>query len=112
MAGLQGDEGVELRRRVRERYSSRIVQSIFARAGELSLERSTLPKSQLGKALVYLERQRGPLSTFLADPRISMHNNDEERDLRHVAVGRKNWLVFASERGGEVACRLYSLVLS
>jgi hypothetical protein len=32
--------------------------------------------------------------------------NDEERDLHHVAVGRKNWLVFASERGGEVACRL------
>ena len=32
--------------------------------------------------------------------------------LRHVAIGRKNWLVFASERGGEVDCRLYSLVLS
>jgi hypothetical protein len=28
------------------------------------------------------------------------------------AVGRKNWLVFGSQRGGEVACRLYSLVLS
>ena len=110
--GLGQDELVELRRRVRERYSARIVQSIFARAGELSLERSTLPKSQLGKALVYLERQRGPLSTFLVDPRIPIHNNDEERDLRHVAIGRKNWLVFASERGGEVACRLYSLVLS
>ena len=46
------------------------------------------------------------------DPRLPIHNNDSERDLRHVAVGRKNWLVFASPRGGEVACRLYSLVLS
>ena len=35
-----------------------------------------------------------------------------ERDLRHVVTGRKNWLVFGSERGGEVACRLYSLMLS
>ena len=38
--------------------------------------------------------------------------NDAERNLRHVVTGRKNWLVFASERGGEVACRLYSLMLS
>jgi transposase len=27
-------------------------------------------------------------------------------------TGRKNWLVFGSTRGGEVACRLYSLMLS
>jgi hypothetical protein len=61
---------------------------------------------------VYLDRQRGPLSTFLTDPRIPIHNNDEERDLRHLAVGRNNWQIFGSERGGQVACRLYSLVLS
>ena len=38
--------------------------------------------------------------------------NDSERDLRHIVVGRANWLVFASPRDGEVACRLYSLMLS
>lgn len=103
---------VELRRRVREQRSAKILASIHARADELSLQRSTLPKSQLGKALGYLDRQRGPLSTFLANAQIPIHNNDEERDLRHLAVGRKNWLIFASERGGRVACRLYSLILS
>jgi transposase len=103
---------VELRSRVRARRSARLVEIIFARAQELSLQRSTLPKSQLGKALVYLDRQRGPLSIFLAEPRIPIHNNDEERDLRHLAIGRNNWQIFASERGGQVACRLYSLVLS
>ena len=46
------------------------------------------------------------------DPRIPIHNNDTERDLRHLAVGRNNWMIFASPLGGEVACRLYSLVLS
>jgi len=105
-------EFVELRRRVRAKRSAKIGEIIFQRADELSQQRSTLPKSQLGKALVYLERQRGPLSTCLTDPRIPIHNNDQERDLRHLAVGRKNWLVFASDRGGQVACRLYSLVLS
>ncbi|MEM6705730.1 MAG: haloacid dehalogenase-like hydrolase [Acidobacteriota bacterium] len=38
--------------------------------------------------------------------------NDAERDLRHIETGRKGWLAFGSERGGEVAARLYSLVLS
>jgi transposase len=110
--GHDRDALVELRRRVRARRSAKLVEEIFARADEVGMQRSTLPKSQLGKALVYLERQRGPLSAFLQDPRIPIHNNDEERDLRHLAVGRKNWLVFASNRGGAVACRLYSLVLS
>jgi transposase len=109
---LNRDAFVKLRGRVRERRSAKLVALIFERGAELSLQRSTLPKSQLGKALGYLQRQRGPLSTCLVDPRIPIHNNDEERDLRHLAVGRKNWLVFASERGGQVACRLYSLVLS
>src|SRR5688572_21458978 len=54
---------------------------------------------------------RGP-PTRLPRCATNRTSSDEERDLRHVAVGRKNWLVFASERGGEVVCRLYSLVLS
>ena len=74
--------------------------------------RSTLPKSRLGKAAKYLANQAECLAVFLEDPRVPIHNNDAERDLRHVVVGRKNWLVFASERGGEVACRMYSLMLS
>lgn len=97
---------------VRTRRSRCVVERIFAVAEDLELERSTLPRSALGKALTYLRNQRGPLSVFLDDPRVSIHNNDAERDLRHIAVGRKNWLVFGSPRGGEVACRLYSLVLS
>jgi len=71
-----------------------------------------VPKSKLGKALGYLFNQRPQLEIFLEDPRIEIHNNDAERDLRHVVVGRNNWLAFASPRGGEVASRLYSLVLS
>jgi len=109
---LDRESFIELRARVRERRSKKLVAIILARADELSGQRSTLPKSQLGKALGYLDRQQKPLSTFLTDPRIPIHNNDEERDLRHLALGRNNWLVFASERGGQVACRLYSLILS
>ena len=101
-----------LRGRVRARRGRVVIDRIYKAAGELAVQRSTMPKSKLGKALTYISEQREELTVFLADARIPIHNNDSERDLRHLAMGRNNWLVFASPRGGEVACRLYSLVLS
>ena len=103
---------VALRRRVRAERSATVIGRIYKAAKAVEAKRSTLPKSKLGKALGYLSNQKDTLCVFLADPRIEIHNNDSERDLRHIVVGRNNWLVFASPRGGEVASRLYSLVLS
>lgn len=110
--GMQREAFVELRARVRQRRSKRLVALIIERADELSRLRSTVPESKLAKAVTYVLRQQQPLSTFLEDARIPIHNNDEERDLRHLKLGKKNWQILGSERGGEVACRLYSLVLS
>lgn len=109
---LSREDFVELRRRVRERRSRVVWTGLCAAVEALRCARSTLPKSLLGKAVTYLVNQQEALSAFLSDPRIPIHNNDIERDLRHLAVGRNNWMIFASPRGGEVACRLYSLVLS
>lgn len=103
---------IELRRRVRAERSQVVIDRIFRVALAVDSKPSTMPKSKLGKSLGYLFNQKEPLSVFLEDPRIEVHNNDAERDLRHVVLGRNNWLVFASPRGGEVASRLYSLVLS
>ena len=106
------EEQLELRRAARTERSAAIVETLYVEVERLQGLRSTLPKSKLGKALGYLESQRAALAVFLDDPRLPIHNNDSERDLRHLALGRKNWLVFGSQRGGEIACRLYSLVLS
>ena len=112
-AGETGrDEQLDQRRAARSTHSTAIVDAIYAEVERLRQLRSTLPKSKLGKALGYLESQRKALAAFLDDPRVPIHNNDSERDLRHLAVGRNNWLVFGSQLGGEVACRLYSLMLS
>lgn len=102
----------ELRARIRARRSAVVMQKLYETANSLAQEAATLPRGQLGKALTYLENQREPLAVFLSDSRVPLSNNDSERDLRHVVVGRANWLVFASPRGGEVACQLYSLMLS
>jgi len=111
-AEIGREKQLELRIATRRDKSSALVNAIYAEAERLERLRSTLPKSKLGKAVGYLLSQREPLRAFLDNPRLPIHNNDSERDLRHLAVGRNNWLVFGSQRGGEVACRLYSLILS
>ena len=109
---LAGGAFVELRNRVRKQRSRVVIDRLFEMVGDISLERSTLPGSELGKALNYIANQREPLTVFLDKPEIPIHNNDCERTLRHLVVGRKNWLIFGSPRGGRVACNIYSLVLS
>jgi transposase IS66-like protein/transposase IS166 family protein/transposase IS66 family protein len=50
------------------------------------------------------------LIRFLADGRLCMTNNAAERDLRAVAVGRKNWTFAGSDEGGRRAAALYTLI--
>ena len=108
-----GDEALlALRRSVRERSAKRLADKIFKLAKDLLNDGTTLPRSEFGKGLKYLINQEEPLRRFLDDERIPIHNNDTERTLRHIAVGRANWLVFGSPRGGQVASNLYSLMLS
>ena len=103
---------LELRSAVRSRRSQHVLNQIQESVNELWNQRSTLPKSALGKALTYLENQREPLAVCVADAELELHNNDAERALRHVVIGRKNWMVFGSQRGGEVGARLFSLIAS
>ena len=49
---------------------------------------------------------------FLDDGRICMSNNAAERSLRGVALGRKSWLFCGSDRGGQRAAAMYSLIVT
>ena len=49
---------------------------------------------------------------YTSDGRIPIDNNVIERFLRPVAIGRKNYLFFGSEHGGQTAATLYTLVQS
>ena len=42
--------------------------------------------------------------------RVCLSNNSAERSLRGVALGRKSWLFAGSERGGQRAAFMYSLI--
>ena len=68
------------------------------------------PKSEVGKALAYATRRWEALTRFMVDGRICLTNNAAERALRGVAVGRRNWTFAGSDRGGERAAAIYTLV--
>ena len=69
-----------------------------------------LPKAPIAEAIGYARNQWGALTRFLEDARLKLDNNIAERQLRRIAVGRKNWLFAGSENGAEHGCVLYSLL--
>ena len=62
------------------------------------------------KAINYLKRRWPSFTRFLDDGRICLSNNAAERALRGIALGRKSWLFAGSDRGGQRAAALYSLI--
>ena len=52
----------------------------------------------------------GGFTRFLDDGRICLTNNAAERALRGIALGRRAWLFAGSDRGGERAAAIYTLI--
>ena len=74
--------------------------------------RTALPKSPLGEALTYLRNQWTGLRRYLEHGMLAIDNNFAERSIKPVALGRRNWMVAASEEGGHRAAVCYTLVNS
>jgi transposase len=54
----------------------------------------------------------GSFTRFLDDGRICLSNNAAERSLRGIALGRRAWLFAGSDRGGQRAAAMYSLMVT
>ena len=66
----------------------------------------------LAKAIQYMLKRWPAFTLFLDDGRVCMSNNAAERALRGVALGRKSWLFCGSDRGGQRAAAMYSLIVT
>jgi transposase len=76
-------------------------------------ERAKLSRhADVAKAMDYMLRRWATFRRFLEDGRICLSNNAAERSLRGVALGRKAWLFAGSDRGGERAAAMYSLIVT
>lgn len=68
--------------------------------------------ADVAKAMDYMLKRWSTFSRFLEDGRICLTNNAAERALRGVALGRKAWLFAGSDRGGERAAAMYSMIVT
>jgi transposase len=76
-------------------------------------ERAKLSRhNDVAKAMDYMLKRIEAFTRFLADGRICLSNNAAERALRGVALGRKSWLFAGSDRGGERAAVMFTLIQS
>ncbi|WP_186378931.1 IS66 family transposase [Sphingobium sp. B2] len=66
----------------------------------------------LAKAINYMLRRWDAFTRFLIDGRVCLTNNAAERALRCVPLGRKAWLFCGSDRGGQRAAIMFSLIQS
>ena len=80
----------------------------WMRAERAKLSRHADP----AKAMDYMLKRWDAFTRFLDDGRICITNNAAERALRGVALGRRAWLFAGSERGGDRAALMYTLIQS
>ena len=98
----------DARFRLRQDRSRATIEQIDAERRRLAQE--VLPKSPLGHSVRYLTNQWQALCRFLDGGAVEIDNNGAERQLRAVAVGRKNWLFSGSMAGAHRAAVIYSLI--
>jgi len=102
--GRSADE----RRVVREHLSAPLVEDLHRWLHE---HRSQLSDhAAVAKAMTYMLKRWDGFTQFLRDGRICLTNNAAERALRQIAIGRRNWLFCGSDRGGQRAALIYSLI--
>ena len=74
-------------------------------------ERAGLSRhAAVAKAMDYMLKRWDGFARFLDDGRICLTNNAAERALRPLCLGRKSWLFCGSDRGGERAAVMYTLI--
>lgn len=69
---------------------------------------AVLPKSPMAEAIGYALNNWSALIRYTEAGFLSIDNNIAEREMKRIAIGRKNWLHFGSDKGGKTAAVLYS----
>jgi len=102
--------GLTLQQREAERHA-RSRPLVVALEAWLREQRAKVSKnSETGKAIDYSLKRWDALTRFLDDGRLCISNNAAERELRAVAVGRRNWTFAGSDEGGRRAAAIYTLI--
>jgi transposase len=71
-----------------------------------------LPRSAMGEAMAYTLSNWTALTRYAGDGDLPIDNNAVERMLKLIGIGRKNWMFAGSERGGQTAAVLFTIISS
>ena len=103
-------KSAEERRTVRHERSKTLVEElqVYMREQRAKLSRG----HDLAKAVDYILKRWKAFTLFLDDGRACLSNNAAERALRGIALGRRSWMFCGSDRGGQRAAAMYSLIVT
>ena len=103
-------KNAEDRLAVRQKLSRPLIEDLHAYMREQVVKLSR--GHDLAKAFNYILKRWASFTLFLEDGRVCLSNNAAERGLRGIALGRKSWLFCGSDRGGQRAAAMYSLIVT
>ncbi len=95
---------------LRQSQAVPIIDGLIHRIKKRLTEGIILPKSKFKEALGYFCSLIPYLKNYTHHASARIDNNPAERAIRPLAIGRKNWLFLGSEKSGEAAATLLSLV--
>lgn len=107
LADLRKLEGEE-RARFRQERSESVLDRIKRWADYLHDQEP--PDTDIAKAAGYFRNHWTALGRFVRDGRLGLDNSIVERQIRYIALGRKNYLFCGSHEAAVRTARLYSLV--
>ena len=100
----------EERLRIRQEKEVPIIDELIEKIKKRLFDGNLLPKSKFREALGYFCGLIPYLKNYTQHAFARLDNNVAERAIRPLAIGRKNWLFFGSENGGEAGAILLSFV--
>lgn len=102
----------EFTKEEKEKHRQEISKLILEKFGKWleTTKQVLLPKDPLQEAITYTLNHWQQLQVYLEDGDLDIDNNEAERGMRCVALGRKNWLFVGNDRAGHTAAILYSFV--
>ncbi len=100
----------EARHELRQVESRPIVESIRRWLDER--DEQELPRSPLREGVNYLRKRWEVFERFLESGAIRLDNNCTEAALKGPVMGKKAWLFFGNEQGGETAAALFTLMMT
>jgi transposase len=106
--GLEG----EAKLAYRGEYTKPLVEAFFGWLKQTMITQVLLPSNPFAQAARYALEREAALKVFLVTPNVPLDTNHLEREIRAIALGRRNWLFCWTEVGARHVGIVQSLLAS